>query len=90
KIQAWLFKNLPYHWSPDLWLFSSSDCNPLDYYVWGVVEAKVNAKHYNTKNVLKTSITKVMAYMDKEVKRTCSRFRFRLEKVVQANGDYIK
>ncbi|XP_032690076.1 uncharacterized protein LOC116853228 [Odontomachus brunneus] len=29
KTQAWLYNNLPYRWSPDLWPPSNSDCNPL-------------------------------------------------------------
>ncbi|XP_054710993.1 uncharacterized protein LOC129220586 [Uloborus diversus] len=48
--QAWLHSNVPYHWTPDLWPPSSPDCNPLDYYFWGVVEEKINAKFHNTKD----------------------------------------
>ncbi|QQP40083.1 Hypothetical protein FKW44_014010 [Caligus rogercresseyi] len=33
-----------YHWSPDLLPPSSPDCNPLDYFLWGMVENKTN-KH---------------------------------------------
>lgn len=44
KTQAWLHSNLPYYGSLDLWSSSSSDGNLLDYYMWDVVEAKVNAK----------------------------------------------
>ncbi|QQP56204.1 Uncharacterized protein FKW44_000789, partial [Caligus rogercresseyi] len=29
-------ENLPYHWSSDLWPPSSPDCNPLDYFFWGM------------------------------------------------------
>ena len=52
--QTWLYQEVPHHWSPDLWPPSSPDCNPLDYYVWGVLERKVNYRPYNTKEELKT------------------------------------
>ncbi|XP_053947683.1 uncharacterized protein LOC128856410 [Anastrepha ludens] len=91
KTQAWLQNNLPYHWSPDFWPPSSPDCNPLDYYVWGTVEAKVNAKPHNTKDALKTTIEEVMTTMDKgEVTRACGRFRSTLEQVIARDGGYIE
>ncbi|XP_054709168.1 uncharacterized protein LOC129218873 [Uloborus diversus] len=91
KTQAWLHSNMPYHWTPDLWPPSSPDCNPLDYYLWGVVEEKVNAKFHNTKDALRATITVVVLNVDrKEVKHACGRFRSRLERVVAANGGYIE
>lgn len=89
--QAWLHTNVPYHWSPDLWPPSSPDCNPLDYYVWGVVEAEVNNEPHNRKDALRKKITAVMTNMNREeLARACRRFRSRLEQVVEANGDYIE
>ena len=46
--QAWLFNNDSHHWSPDLWPPSSPDCNPLDYFLWGVIEPKTNKHARNT------------------------------------------
>ncbi|KOC62582.1 hypothetical protein WH47_04243 [Habropoda laboriosa] len=90
KTQAWLYRNLCHHWSPDLWPPSSPDYNPLDYYMWGVVEAKVNANPHNAKDSLRASIMEVMRNMDKEeVKRICNQFKSRLEKVVIADGGVI-
>ena len=54
--QAWLYWQLPCHWPLDLWPPSSPDLNPLDYYVWGVLEKKVNYCPYNTKQELKDAI----------------------------------
>ena len=64
KMQAWCFKNLPHHWSPDLWPPSPPDCNPLDYFVWSVVEAVDNKMSYNTVDQLKTTISKEMLNRD--------------------------
>ena len=58
KTQAWCYQNLPYHWSPDLWPPSSPDCNPLDYFVWSVVEAGVNKTAHNTVGDLKAAIVR--------------------------------
>lgn len=91
KTQAWLYENLMYHWSPDLWPPSSPDCNPLDYYLWGVVEAEVNSKAHLTIKSLQDAVKKVMAHLEREeVKRACSRFRSRLEAVVAANGGHFE
>ncbi|XP_054714652.1 uncharacterized protein LOC129224251 [Uloborus diversus] len=91
KTQACLHSNVPYHWTPDLWPPSSPDCNPLDYYFWGVVEEKVNAKFHNTKDALRATITEVVPNVDrKEVKHAWGRFRSRLQRVVAANGGYIE
>lgn len=90
KTQAWLHANVPYHWSLDLWPPSSPNCNPLDYYFWGVVEEKVNKVSYNTKDAFKDAMIKVMTNMPKEeVKRACSKFRSKLEKVIAPDGGYI-
>ena len=53
--QAWLYQQLFCHWPPNLWPPSSPDLNPLDYYVWGILE-KVNYCPYNTKQELKDTM----------------------------------
>ena len=68
--QAWLYQQLLCHWLPDLWPPSSPDLNPLDYYVWGILEKKVNYCPYNTKQELKDAIVGAMDHMDRmEVKK---------------------
>ena len=72
--QAWLYQQLPRHWPLDLWPPSSPDLNPLDYYVWGVLE-KVNYRPHNTKQQLKDAIVGAIDHMDRmEVKKACSTF----------------
>ena len=89
--QAWLFANVPYHWSPDLWPPSSPDCNPLDYFVWGVLEREVNRSPHNSKDSLKAAIRDAVDGIDRDaVVRACSSFRSRLEGVVAAHGGHIE
>ena len=79
------------HWPPDLWSPSSSDLNPLDYYVWAVLEKKVCYRLYNTKQELKNAIVGAMDHMDRmEVKKACSTFRHRLEAVIEKKGGHIE
>ncbi|QQP42449.1 Uncharacterized protein FKW44_017118, partial [Caligus rogercresseyi] len=84
-------QNLPYHWSPDLWPPSSPDCNPLDYFFWGMVENKTNKHAHNTLDSLRAAIVEEFANMKKDVvAKACGRFRHRLEMVVAADGGYIE
>ena len=89
--QEWLEENVPYHWSPDVWPPSSPDLNPLDYYVWGVVERETNKHPHNTLDSVRQSITDVMTNMDKvQVTKACNRFRSRIEAVIAADGGFIE
>jgi hypothetical protein len=54
KMQDWLKENLPEVWEKEIWPPSSPDCNPLDYFVWGVTELEVNAAPHNkTEDLIK-------------------------------------
>ncbi|XP_043228175.1 uncharacterized protein LOC122384643 [Amphibalanus amphitrite] len=89
--QAWLLNNVPHHWSPDLWPPSSPDRNPLDYFFWGVIEAKTNKHAHNTVDSLKAAIVAEFAAVDKDtVAKAYESFRPRLEMVVAADGGYIE
>ncbi|UYV68766.1 hypothetical protein LAZ67_6000748 [Cordylochernes scorpioides] len=91
KTQSWLTLNVPSHWGPDIWPPNSPDCNPLDYYVWGVVERDVNKAPHTTIQFVKKAVHTVMAQMDKViVAKACASFRTRLETVVANNGNYIE
>jgi hypothetical protein len=46
---------------------SSPGCNPLDYFMWSVVDREANKQPYNTLASLKAKISEVMADKDKEV-----------------------
>jgi hypothetical protein len=48
RTQDWRRENLPEFWVKELWPFSSPDCNPLDYFVWGISELHVIKMPNNT------------------------------------------
>lgn len=52
KTQDWMAENFHDHVAPNLWPPNSPDYNPLDYYLWGVVEKEVNKHPHNTKSSL--------------------------------------
>lgn len=87
----WLEANC-YDWVPkNMWPPSSPDANPMDYFVWGYLEAHTNGHAHTTKDSLIAAIKEQFANMDKDmVKRACSRFRSRLEAIVAANGNFIE
>lgn len=89
--QEWCLGNLQMVWTKDFWPPNSPDLNPMDYYLWSVVEAKVNEHPVANRDALKRKITEVMRRMDQEeVARACACFRTRLEKVIGAEGGYIE
>ena len=78
-------------WTKDFWPPNSPDLNPMDYYVWSVVEAKVNEYLVANRDALKRKIAEVMKNMDEvEVARACACFRTRLEKITEAEGGHIE
>ncbi len=93
-VQNWLRANLRdsgSFWDKDLWPPSSPDCNPCDYFLWGVLERKVNATSHPNLTSLKDSIRENMAALDRDVvSGACKRFRSRLESVIRANGSYFE
>ena len=74
-----------------MWPPSSPDLNPLDYYVWGVVERETNKHPHNTLDSLRAAIARVMTHMDKApLIRACKRFQQRIEAVIAAEGNFIE
>ena len=91
KTQAWLSENFVDHTGPDIWPPSSPDCNPLDFFVWGEVERKANQSSCSTKDELKVKITRSFSSLSRvTVVKACSRFRTRLEAVIEAKGGFIE
>jgi len=88
--QDWMSKNLHDYIIPNMWPPSFPDFNPLDYYVWGVVEWETNKHPHNTLDSLR-AITRVMTHKDKDpLIRASKRFRQRIEVVIAAEGDFIE
>ncbi len=65
RTQEWLKANLPEVWEKEIWPPSSPDCNPLDYFVWGVAEFQVNKVPHSTTVSLISKIKEVMGNLDK-------------------------
>ena len=77
-------------WSKVFWLSNSPDLNPLDNYVWSVIEKVTKFWHPNV-NSLMIAIEATLSEMDyATLQRACGRFRPRMEAVIEANGGYIK
>jgi inhibitor of nuclear factor kappa-B kinase subunit alpha len=91
RTQEWLATNLAEFWPKDLWPPSSPDLNPLDYSIWGVLEAKACKTSHNSVDDLKASIVRAWRGLSKDyVVKTCRVFRTRLERVIEQEGGLFK
>jgi hypothetical protein len=91
QTQDWYQENLPEFWGQELWPPSSLDCNPLDYFVWGVAELHVNKTPHTTSDSLVQKIKEVMGSLERDtVANACRRFWSRIKAVVEADGDFIE
>ena len=89
-VQNWLSDNADMFWSKEFWPPNSPDLNPLDYYVWSVVERVTNKSRHPNVASLRAAIEAAFANMDSAaLQRACGRFRTRMEAVIEANGGYI-
>ena len=73
-------------WGKEIWPLSSPDCKPLDYFVCGVSEFRVNAKPHNKTAYLTPKIMVVMGSLDRDtVAKAFRRFRSSSEAFVAAD-----
>lgn len=78
-------------WSKDLWPPNSPDLNPLDFFVWGVIERDSNKSRHANRDSLAIAIQNAFANLDPSIlAKACSRFRPRIEAVLEVNGGYIE
>jgi len=90
-VQNWLSDNMEMFWSKEFWPANSPDLNPMDYYVWGVVERVINKLRHPNVTSLQTAIKAAFVNMDKDaLQRACQRFITRIETVIETKGDYIE
>lgn len=89
--QSWCNVNLPDFISSSEWPPSSPDLNPLDYAIWGTLEARVNATQHRSLNELKRAVQREWKKLSMGM--VCSSielWRSRLRACVKANGGRFK
>jgi hypothetical protein len=67
QTQHWLKAILTDHWLKEMWPPSSPDCNPVDYFMWSVIEREVSKCPHNTLASLKAKVSDVMTDLGREV-----------------------
>ncbi len=78
-------------WSKELWPPNSPNLNPLDFSIWAHIEEKACHVPHSSVASLKCSVEKEWATMSKDyIRKVCSVFRSRVEKVVAAEGGVIE
>ncbi len=78
-------------WVEEVWLPSSPDCKPFDYFVWGVSELRVKAKSRNKSKDLIQKMKEVMGTLARDtLAKACTSFRSRIEVVFTADGSFIE
>jgi hypothetical protein len=89
--QTYLTDNFASFWRKDIWPPNSPDLSPLDYGIWPHMKRKVSAKRHQSVNALKSAIRKEWSRMDATfVRKVCSRFRRRVQAVIDSDGGYIE
>lgn len=86
----WLKNHVPHFIDRDHWPANSPDLNPLDYCVWGILQARVSAIKHTSLDALKQSLLREWKVLDQAVIRaSCQAFERRLRLVVKAKGGHI-
>jgi hypothetical protein len=89
-MQNWLKENLTEVWVEEVWLPSSPDCKPFDYFVCGVSELRVKAKSRNKYKDLIQKMKEVMGSLARDtLAKACSSFRSSIEVVFTADGNFL-
>jgi hypothetical protein len=78
-------------WEEEVWLPSSPDCKPFDYFVWDISELRVKAKSRNKSKDLIQKIKEVMGFLARDtLVKACTSFRSRIEALFTADGSFYK
>ena len=82
--QSWLSSHVPGFIASHEWPPYSPDLNPMDFYVWGRLEERVNNKEHRSLEELKKFLLREWAQLDQqEVCRACLSWRDRLTRCVR-------
>uniref|UniRef100_A0A914EJA5 Uncharacterized protein n=1 Tax=Acrobeloides nanus TaxID=290746 RepID=A0A914EJA5_9BILA len=75
----------------DAWPASSPDLNPLDYSIWSLLEADVNAEEHNSVESLKNAISEAFERLPIEViNQAVDNWMKRLDAVIKAKGRHFE
>jgi len=78
-------------WVEEVWLSSSPDCKPFDFFVCGVSELRVKAKSRNKSKDLIKKMKEVMGSLARDtLAKACTSFRSRSEALFTADGSFIE
>ncbi len=90
RTQECLSENLEF-WPANLWPPASPDLSPLDYAMWGVMEARTCATPHRNVNDLKTSVEREWAALSGGVIiKSCQSFRPRIEAMLAVDGGHFE
>jgi hypothetical protein len=88
-MQDWLQENLTEVLVEEVWPPSSPECNPFDYFVWGVSELRVSAKSHKKFKDLIQKMKEEMGSLARDTMATaCTSFRSRIMVVFTADGSF--
>jgi hypothetical protein len=98
EVQNWIRDNFPDFISvniskkrPGQWPPNSPDLNPLDYAIWGILEAAIYGRKFRTIEELKAALQEAWERIDLNVlASSVDNWRKRLRACVQANGGYFE
>ncbi len=91
EMQNWLKENLTEVWVEKVWLSSSPDFKPFDYFLWGVSELRVKAKSRNKSKDLIQKMKEVLGSLARDtMAKACTSFRSRIEALFTADGSFIE
>uniref|UniRef100_T1HXZ5 Tc1-like transposase DDE domain-containing protein n=1 Tax=Rhodnius prolixus TaxID=13249 RepID=T1HXZ5_RHOPR len=77
-------------WSKEYLPSNSPDLNPLDYYVWSLVERDIKKSRHPNVASLKAAIEAAFADKDRDTSKcACTCFSPRMEAVIQGSGGSI-
>jgi hypothetical protein len=89
EMQNWLKENLTEVWVEEVWLPSSRDCKPFDYFVWGASELRAKAKSRHKSKDLIQKMKEVMGSLATLAKASTS-FRARIGALFTADSGFIE
>lgn len=89
--QKWLQENCPDFIKKDSWPPQSPDLNPLDYFMWSYLEAKVNSHRFNDLETLKQAIRREWDAVPMDMCRAATAsWSKRLRACIKAKGGHFE